>query len=49
LIRYRISGTPAFIVNGKYRVDGVDVNKADHLIEVVKWLVAKESAAAGKG
>jgi protein dithiol oxidoreductase (disulfide-forming) len=43
LIKYRISGTPAFIVNGRYRVDGVPVAKADQLIEVVKWLVAKES------
>jgi protein-disulfide isomerase len=36
LIKYRISGTTAFIVNGKYRVDGVPVDKADQLIEVVK-------------
>lgn len=48
LIKYRISGTPAFIVNGRYRVDGVSVDKADRLIEVIKWLVAKESAAASK-
>jgi len=43
LIKYGISQTPTFIVNGKYRVNGVTLDKADQLIEVVKWLAAKES------
>jgi protein dithiol oxidoreductase (disulfide-forming) len=40
----KIPGTPCLIVNGKYRVDMQSVRNTDELIELVKFLVAKESA-----
>ena len=41
--RYGVSGTPTIVVNGKYRMDIASAGDADKLIELVKWLVAKES------
>lgn len=43
LMKYRVSGTPTMIVNGKYRLDIPSAGDTDKLIELVKWLVAKES------
>lgn len=43
LMRYRVSGTPTMIVNGKYRLDISSAGNEDKLIELVKWLVLKES------
>jgi protein dithiol oxidoreductase (disulfide-forming) len=43
LMRYRVSGTPTMIVNGKYRLDIASAGGPDKLVELVKWLVAKES------
>jgi hypothetical protein len=42
--------TPTIIVNGKYRLNGQSVHTADELINLAKYLVAKESppAAAAK-
>jgi thiol:disulfide interchange protein DsbA len=45
---YRVEGTPTIIVNGKYRLDAQSAGGQDQLIELVKWLVAKESTAAAK-
>jgi protein dithiol oxidoreductase (disulfide-forming) len=42
LIRYGVSATPTMIVNGKYRLDVPSAGGPDQLIELVKWLVAKE-------
>ena len=43
LIRYRVAATPTLIVNGKYRLDVPSAGGPDELIDLVKWLVAKES------
>jgi len=42
---YRVEGTPTIVVNGKYRLDVQSAGGPDQVIELVKWLVAKESAA----
>lgn len=43
LMRYRVSATPTMIINGKYRLDVPSAGGPDELIELVKWLVARES------
>ena len=43
LIRDGVSATPTIIVNGKYRLDVPSAGGPDELIELVKWLVAKET------
>jgi protein dithiol oxidoreductase (disulfide-forming) len=43
IMRYRVSSTPTMIVNGKYRLDIGSAGDPDKLVELVKWLVAKES------
>jgi len=48
VMRYRVSGTPTLIVNGKYRLDKVSAGGDDETIALVKWLVARESAAPGQ-
>jgi len=49
LIRnYRVESTPTVVVNGKYRLDTQSAGGPDQLIDLVKWLVAKESAGAPK-
>jgi thiol:disulfide interchange protein DsbA len=40
---YRIDRTPTIIVNGKYRLHAESAGGPDQVIELVKWLVAKES------
>jgi protein dithiol oxidoreductase (disulfide-forming) len=42
----QISGTPTLVVNGKYRVNNESVQTPDQIIEMVKYLVAKESVPA---
>jgi protein dithiol oxidoreductase (disulfide-forming) len=42
----KVSGTPTLVVNGKYRVNNESLESADHIIALVKFLVAKESAPA---
>jgi protein dithiol oxidoreductase (disulfide-forming) len=42
ILAMQVPGTPSIIVNGRYRVDSM--GSADELIELVKFLVAKESA-----
>jgi thiol:disulfide interchange protein DsbA len=43
LVRYRVSATPTMIINGKYRLDVPSAGGPEELVELVKWLVAKES------
>jgi len=40
---YRVDRTPTIVVNGKYRLHVESAGGTDELIELVKWLVAKES------
>jgi thiol:disulfide interchange protein DsbA len=40
---YRVDRTPTIVVNGKYRVHIESAGGNDQLVELVKWLVAKES------
>jgi len=42
---YQVDRTPTIIVNGKYRLHTESAGGYDQLIELVKYLVAKESAA----
>jgi thiol:disulfide interchange protein DsbA len=49
LIRdYGVASTPTIIVNGKYRLDVQSAGGPDQVVELVKWLVAKESASGTK-
>jgi thiol:disulfide interchange protein DsbA len=41
--QFAVDRTPTFIVNGKYRLQVESAGGADALIELVNWLVAKES------
>lgn len=42
ILAMQVPGTPSIIVNGRYRVDSM--GSAEELIELVQFLVAKESA-----
>jgi protein dithiol oxidoreductase (disulfide-forming) len=43
VMAYRIDRTPTIVVNGKYRLHIESAGGTDQLIELVKYLVAKES------
>jgi thiol:disulfide interchange protein DsbA len=43
LLSYKVDRTPTIVVNGKYRLYTETAGGPDQLIELVKWLVAKES------
>jgi protein dithiol oxidoreductase (disulfide-forming) len=43
IMAYRVDGTPTIIVNGKYRLGIASAGGTEQLIELVKYLVAKES------
>ena len=43
IARYRVDRTPTIVVNGKYRLQTESAGGNDQLVELVKWLVAKES------
>jgi protein dithiol oxidoreductase (disulfide-forming) len=43
ILAMEIPGTPSIVVNGRYRIVMDSVPQADQLIELVKYLVAKES------
>ena len=45
--RYRISGVPSLIVDGKYRTDGPMANGNEGMLRVLNFLIAKEAAARG--
>jgi hypothetical protein len=38
--------TPTLIVNGKYRLDSTSAGSFDKLVQLVKYLVARESSPA---
>jgi thiol:disulfide interchange protein DsbA len=40
---YRAESTPTIVVNGKYRTTPNDAGGNDQLIQLVNWLVAKET------
>jgi protein dithiol oxidoreductase (disulfide-forming) len=41
--QYRVDGTPTFIVNGRYRISSAALASENELIDLVQWLVAKET------
>jgi thiol:disulfide interchange protein DsbA len=40
---YHVDQTPSLVVNGKYRITGQSAGGMQQMIELAKWLVAKES------
>jgi protein dithiol oxidoreductase (disulfide-forming) len=40
---YRVDRTPTIVVNGKYRLQVESAGGTDQLVELVNWLVAKET------
>ncbi len=40
----QVTGTPTLVVNGKYRVNNENLKTADEIIELVRFLVARETA-----
>jgi len=42
---YHVDSTPTLIVNGKYRITGESAGGMQQMVELAKWLVAKESQA----
>ena len=40
---YKVDRTPTIIVNGKYRLYPQSAGDNDEVIELVNWLVAKET------
>ena len=46
--RYKVPGTPAMIVNGKYLVSGSSAGSFENMIKVVNELADKERALAAK-
>lgn len=42
---YKVPSTPTIVVNGRYRTDARAAGGYSQLIELVTWLVARESAA----
>ena len=47
VVAYRVDRTPTLIVNGKYRLHAESAGGPTQLIDLVKYLVAKESGAHG--
>ena len=45
ILAMHVDATPTLIVNGKYRVIRDELKSNDELIELVKYLVAKDSGA----
>ena len=44
IMAMRVSGTPTIVVNGRYRINNENLESTDALVELVRFLVAKESA-----
>lgn len=42
---YGVTGTPTMIVNGKWRVDLISAGSPEQLVQIVSYLVTRESAA----
>lgn len=43
IMEMRVPGTPCLVVNGKYRIELDTLNSLDDVIDIVKFLVSKES------
>ena len=48
IVAMQVSGTPTLVVNGKYRVNNENLSGGDEIIELVKYLVAREAGTAPK-
>jgi thiol:disulfide interchange protein DsbA len=46
IIAMQVTGTPTLVVNGKYRINNENLKTNEELIQLVRFLVAKESAPA---
>ncbi len=46
IVAMQVTGTPTLVVNGKYRVNNENLKTADEVIELVRFLVARETAPA---
>lgn len=46
--RFGLSGVPAMIVNGKYRIEGPMAKTYENMLDIVDFLAAKELAAGGQ-
>ncbi|HEU4592912.1 MAG TPA: thiol:disulfide interchange protein DsbA/DsbL [Steroidobacteraceae bacterium] len=46
ILAMQVPSTPTLVVNGKYRVNNENLNNADEIIDLVKFLVTKESTPA---
>jgi thiol:disulfide interchange protein DsbA len=44
IIAMRVSGTPTLVINGKYRINNENLPSTHAIIDLTKFLVAKESA-----
>ncbi|MCK5871648.1 MAG: thiol:disulfide interchange protein DsbA/DsbL, partial [Methylococcales bacterium] len=44
--RYGITGVPALIVNGKYKISSKSAGSQENMIRVLKKLIIQESAPA---
>jgi thiol:disulfide interchange protein DsbA len=42
----QVPSTPTFVINGKYRVNNDELKSGDELIDLIKFLVAKEATTA---
>jgi thiol:disulfide interchange protein DsbA len=43
IVAYRVDRTPTIVIDGRYRLTAESAGSAEQVIELVKWLVAKES------
>jgi thiol:disulfide interchange protein DsbA len=48
IMAMRVPGTPCLVVNGKYRVELDTLQAQDDVIDIVKFLVSKESTHQGR-
>ena len=48
IVAMQVSGTPTLVINGKYRVNNENLSGGDEIIELVKYLVAREAGTAPK-
>jgi protein dithiol oxidoreductase (disulfide-forming) len=46
IVAMQVTGTPTLVVNGKYRVNNENLKTADEVVELVRFLVARETAPA---
>jgi protein dithiol oxidoreductase (disulfide-forming) len=44
IVAMRVSGTPTLVINGKYRINNENLPSTDAIVDLAKFLVAKESA-----